>query len=135
MNATNHVLELQDVFEKVMKHTYFLNESLDEIVLDSVNQRDWTGDSPLHVVTRLGCIEDAITLIRNGAEVNATGERNMTPLHYAAMKGNAELVGVLLLHGASPKAVDDDGKQPIDWALSAGHVKVVSKLKAQPKGK
>lgn len=129
MNAKTSAPDLQAVFERVMKHTYFLNESLDEVVLEHVNQKDWTGDSPLHVVTRLGCIEDAILLIRNGAEINAAGEKSMTPLHYAAMKGNAELVGVLLDHGANSLAMDDDGRQPIDWALSAGHARVVSKLK------
>jgi ankyrin repeat protein len=122
------VTEIDLLFEKIMEHTYYLDDDLNEIELISANQRDWAGDTPLHVVTRIGWAWAIPILISHGAQVNIAGEHGLAPLHYAAFKNDLDSAAALLAHGADPNLRDQDGRSPIDWANTAGNEGMVSLL-------
>ena len=57
-------------------------------------------EASLHVAVDINNIEGVKKLIKNGADVNAHGERGLTPLHIAAKKGNTNMCKLLLELGA-----------------------------------
>jgi len=70
-------------------------------VVADIDKRDpdsgWTA---LHFAARGGHVEFAKLLLKNKANVNATGAEGETPLHLAAGWGTLEVVGLLLQEGA-----------------------------------
>jgi ankyrin repeat protein len=122
------VTDIDLLFEKIMEHTYYLDDELNEIELTSANQRDWAGDTPLHVVSRIGWAWAIPILIRHGATVNIAGENGLAPLHYAAFKNDVDSATALIAHGADLNFCDQDGRSPIDWAKTASNGEMVSLL-------
>ena len=56
-------------------------------------------------------------LVKNGADVNITGNNGMTPLMFAIFKRNKDIVKYLLDNGADVNKKDNDGTT----ALMMGH--------------
>ena len=113
----------------VAEHSHFFDENLDDVELTDVNQRNWEGDRPLHIVVRAGRIDDIGVLLDSGADINAKGDRDMTPLHNAVMIGDMDVIHLLLDRGAAVSAKDEDGRTPLDWAASAGRKDILSALR------
>jgi ankyrin repeat protein len=124
------VNEINLIFAKLMEHTSYLDGDSNETELVDVNQRDWAGDTPLHIATRLGWVSAIPVLIEEGAQVNLAGERGLIALHYAAFKNDINSAAALLACGADPKIKDEDGRSPIDWAISAGNEAMIALLRA-----
>jgi ankyrin repeat protein len=122
------VTDIEIVLKEIEAHTCYLDDQFNEVALVDVNQKDWTGDSPLHIATRLGLTAAIRILADHGANINAVGERGLTALHYAAFKNNVEAVVELLACGANPNIKDEDGARPRDWAISAGNEEVIKLL-------
>ena len=69
------------------------------------------------------------SLIGEGADVNQTGNQDMTPLHLAAMNGSDRVVKILLNTGRVNKhAKDSKGRTALHLASENGHDKVVALL-------
>lgn len=94
--------------------------------LTQVNQRGSFGDTPLHVASSRGRLDEAEALLNANADVNARGELENTPLHAAAGQGHAAVVNLLLDWGASKDEVNMDGKTARDVALIMHHHHVVA---------
>ncbi len=116
------------VLKQIEAHSCYLDDQLNEVALIDVNQKDWTGDTPLHIATRLGLTAAIRTLANRGANINAVGERGLTALHYAAFQNNVEAVIELNACGADPNIKDEDGAKPMDWAVSAGNEEIIKLL-------
>ncbi len=75
-------------------------------------------DYPFHYAAQIGRVNIVKTLIKSGANVNATIKSGWlagwTPLHVAAHCGNTEVVKVLLKAGANVHAKAKDGRTPLD---------------------
>lgn len=121
--------KLQIIFDKLSSVSFFIDSAGDETELIDVNQRNWADDYPLHLCIRLGEVDDVVTLLENGANVNARGEDGITPLHCAAIKNHIEIAKILLAAGADPSAVNDDGRTPVDWANTGGNPEMVKLLR------
>ena len=68
-------------------------------------------------------------LLKSGAEIEATGYRNIcAPLHCAASSGHAEAVRFLLQHGAKIEAIDRHNKTPMHYAASNERPEVLKVL-------
>ena len=65
-------------------------------------------------------INEAKTLIQNGANVNFRGPSNTTPLHPASAFSDLELVQYLVEHGADINARNDIGNTPLIFAVTGG---------------
>ena len=57
--------------------------------------------TPLHIASRLGNVDNVVLLLQHGASPDATTKDLYTPLHIAAKEGHEEVAAVLLEHGAN----------------------------------
>ena len=96
---------------------------------------DW-GSAALHNALASGRKEEALSLIANGADVDAVNEDGRTPLHIATRSGYEEVVLTLLKHGANIEAHtpyssrynDDNSETALSIASHAGHEEIVCAL-------
>lgn len=88
-----------------------------------------TPDAPVATAAMDGDAAEVLSLLRQGADVNAAMGDGMTALHWAARHGNDELIGVLLYAGANPAAVTRIGHYtPLMMAAREGHAAAVTRL-------
>jgi hypothetical protein len=69
-----------------------------------------------------------VTLIDEGADVNAERSGRWTPLHMACWNGHAAVVALLLNKGATVHAKTNDGLMPLHCACRKGHKDVAAML-------
>ena len=96
-----------------------LDAGCDVDIRNKSESTGWKGGTPLLCVAFWGHEEIAKLLISEGADVNATSEKQVTPLHEAVRLGNAGIAKLLLENGAKKQARDHEGKTPLDWASDA----------------
>ncbi|MDR3285591.1 MAG: ankyrin repeat domain-containing protein [Holosporales bacterium] len=87
----------------------------------------------LHEAIQEGRINDAKTLLKNGADKEAKDNDGETPLHVAAWKGSIEIVKVLLAAGANKEGKDYYGMTPLYGAIicaTKGHTECTKVLLA-----
>jgi len=88
--------------------------------------------SPVADAAARGDVAAVVSLLRQGADVNAAQGDGMTALHWAAMSGNAELVEVLLYAGASSEATTRlGGYTALHLASRVGRSEAVASLLAE----
>lgn len=111
-----------------------------------VNERQETGETPLHVACSSRHKEVVKRLLERGADYNAESSKTVnvplgreadylvqssfgkTPLHIASENGDVEIVNLLLLSGASIVVPDSLEDTPLHSAIDNGHVEVVVRL-------
>ena len=71
-----------------------------------VDEKDYSGLTPLHIAAKRQNEEVALELISQGADINAVDNRGETPLFKVAesSSGSAEIASLLLDHGANISA-------------------------------
>ena len=86
--------------------------------------------TPLHFAASDGNFEEAKSLLRNGANVDARNWQNCTPLHFAAVQenDNIDIVLLLLKHNANINAIDVYGGSPLHFAVKCCKEKIVEAL-------
>lgn len=67
-------------------------------------------------------------LLRNGANVNQTGELGLTALHHAVFSSNRLVVKTLLKYGADINAINDEGETPLIYAIRKDSYSVLKTL-------
>ncbi|XP_035376998.1 85/88 kDa calcium-independent phospholipase A2 isoform X3 [Electrophorus electricus] len=77
-----------------------------------VNYLSKTGESPLHILTKRGRFEAAMTLLTHGADPNIKGEGGNTALHLAMKLDHMGLIKVLMVFGADVEVHNDLGETP-----------------------
>jgi ankyrin repeat protein len=82
----------------------------------NVNQRDKSGQTPLHLAAEGGYTEISQTLIDRGARVDSKDNEGRTPLHLAS-DGYTPMVDLLLTKGASVLSKDKNGRTPLHYAV------------------
>ncbi|RDW70384.1 hypothetical protein BP5796_08781 [Coleophoma crateriformis] len=73
-----------------------------------VNQRDYTGRTPLHLATMASSIEIVACLINHGARLIARLVDGRTALHIAAARGNISMVRLLMLKSNANEAEEEE---------------------------
>ncbi len=86
--------------------------------------RDSRGCTALHHAARLGHYEAATTLLRRGADTEATTPSGATPLMLAARCGRWRVGALLLAHGADRHRRDRHGHCALDMARAAGNYRL-----------
>jgi ankyrin repeat protein len=84
--------------------------------LSDVNAVLVLGDRPLHYAVLNRSVEDAKTLVSEGADVNLRGDLGRTPVFFAVYKTCEELVSYFISIEADPRIVDNYGMSAIDEA-------------------
>eukprot|EP00299_Pterocystis_sp_00344_P014112 c6980_g1_i1.p1 GENE.c6980_g1_i1~~c6980_g1_i1.p1 ORF type:complete len:381 (-),score=79.91 c6980_g1_i1:18-1139(-) len=92
-----------------------------------VNARQ-SGWCPLHMACQNGHTSIVAMLLKNGAQVNATGQNGWTALHLCSHKGFVQSAQMLLLFSANINAVDKDGCTPLHLSAIFGHTRVTEVL-------
>lgn len=89
----------------------------DGYLFNSVDETNVNGETPLHVVARIGNLEMGKTLLDAGANSNwPDSHYGNTPLHVATSQKRHEFVELLLSCGASQEIKNDSGFTPLDLA-------------------
>ncbi|MGP9601075.1 MULTISPECIES: ankyrin repeat domain-containing protein [unclassified Psychrobacter] len=102
---------LQELLNKYKDHPDFLGMNL-----DTPNDKGAVDDTPLHIASRRGDVEDIILFIKYGADINQKGDLDNTPLHFAAMTNNLEVAKTLLNNGAIKKIRNEFDQTPLEVA-------------------
>eukprot|EP01118_Nematostelium_gracile_P008067 TRINITY_DN2652_c0_g1_i1.p1 TRINITY_DN2652_c0_g1~~TRINITY_DN2652_c0_g1_i1.p1 ORF type:complete len:255 (+),score=66.36 TRINITY_DN2652_c0_g1_i1:558-1322(+) len=102
-----------------------------------VNARDRNFKMPLHLLTHKN-IQNAIVLLKHGADLNAVSNSGTTPLMVAASNGDVERVklflgelqpeGFTLDQKCDINAKDNDGQNAMRKAIKTQHPEVVGEL-------
>ena len=74
------------------------------------------GQTDLHIAARLNLPVLALSLLNQGANVDAKDNNGWTPLHWAADADGSSVAQVLLSNGAAVDAKDNNGWTPLHWA-------------------
>ena len=96
------------------------NPNLDELT--------YLGESALHIACLDNRVEIAELLIRKGANINITDNKDCTPLHYAAIYNYLYITDLLLYYGADTDIKCRDGSTPLTAAIWAGNAEVADLL-------
>ncbi|KAM3581448.1 hypothetical protein VKS41_006274 [Umbelopsis sp. WA50703] len=96
--------------------------------LDRISLRDKAGCTSLHRACAAGHDEEALSLIKQGADVNTKDNASWTPLHEASLNGYLDIVKSLVNHGAQLNPIGCDGSTPLHEASENGHADVVRYL-------
>jgi len=92
--------------------------------------RNPTRNTPLHAALAGGATaETVVSLVDNGADVNALAGAGATPLHLAASRGNQALVELLLTRGARSRPMEN-GQTPAAIARDRGFPELADSLES-----
>lgn len=87
----------------------------------AVKQRDWQGNTPLHVAALAGRIDLMAVYLQHGhCPVDSLNGNHSTPLHIAASVPNRAAVQFLISHGADCSIIDGQGMTALQVARRAG---------------
>lgn len=75
------------------------------------------GLPPLHLAAIYSYDAIAESLIKNGADIDAKFETDLTPLHRAAKRRHRKTIEVLIKYGADINAHDQNGFTPLHFAI------------------
>jgi ankyrin repeat protein len=107
--------------------------SNDGYLFESVDDTNVDGETPLHVVARVGDLDMGKILLDAGAYPNWPDcHYGNTPLHIAVSGKKHEFVGLLLSHGASQEITNDSGITPLDLAKQSEDSRLVDVFSSWP---
>ncbi len=86
----------------------------------AARQRDWQGNTPLHLAARAGRLDLMAIYLQYGAPVDALNGNHCTALHEAASACNRAGVQFLISRGADCSIVDEAGLTALQVARRAG---------------
>lgn len=105
-----------------------LDAKCDVEIKNKSESTGWKGGTPLLCAAFWGNDEIAEMLIKAGADVNATADKEVTPLHEAVRLGNLGIAKLLLENGANKLAKDHEGKTPLEWGSDRAGKREFEKL-------
>jgi len=97
---------------------------------ERVNSKDknYGGNSPLHVAVEYGNVEIAQFLLSSGAKINSKNSEKQTPLMMLDDDATPELVNLLISHGAKINFVDKQGNTALMLAAEYAAPEVLQAL-------
>lgn len=96
------------------------------IKTNDVNTQNNSGETSLHIATRLGLYDITKYLVSNKASINVQEFHKQTsPLHYACFNGNEKIVSMLLENNADVNIQDFDGNTPLHYCVMHDRINIV----------
>lgn len=99
-----------------------------EMGTPSINTKSLFGNYPINIAATRGMLNEVITILSHGADVNAPGEHNYSPLHNAIEQGHIEVVQYLINYGANLFVKTDYGDTPAQLAKKLKEQKIFELL-------
>lgn len=93
-----------------------------------VNEKDESGNTPLHIAAQSCSSSMARLLIANGARINETNDLGETPLCVASQSNRREVATVLIENGASVDTKSYSGATALLYAAQFGQIDLVKKM-------
>ncbi|KAI8833122.1 ankyrin repeat-containing domain protein, partial [Chytriomyces cf. hyalinus JEL632] len=85
--------------------------------------------TPLHFAAMNASADFVLTLVKNGAQVNAVDQHGRTPLRLACNSRRADTIDILVAHGALVDAKElRYALTPLHMAAKSGHVDILNSL-------
>jgi hypothetical protein len=107
----------------------YLTPRASDCTVDSINELDILGRSPLYLACHKGWTEGVVALLRAGADPTICTVHNTSPLHYAAAEGRTEICKALLeCRPAVAKVEDCNSKTAFDYACQERHMETASMI-------
>lgn len=125
-------VDARNIFGKTALHKVCVSTA--DLLLDlgaHINNRDYTGVTPLHDACFLGTAKVVEILLVRGATVNVRDFTGNTPAHNAALfVTNIAVLNILIAHGADINMQNAEGHTPLHIASFVGdtHLKLVDLL-------
>ena len=94
----------------------------------NVNERNYRGQTPLHIAINRDHVEIARLLIDKGADVNERNDQGLTPLDIAVIWDKIEIAHLLIDKGADVNVRIDQGLTPLLFAMSLRKVEIAHLL-------
>lgn len=85
-------------------------------------------ETPLLHAASIGAIDEAKTLLENGARTDLSDSKRITSLMAAAQKGDVPLIELLLSYGADPDDTDSAGQNALFYAVMSNSPKALQVL-------
>ena len=103
-----------------------------------LNQRDVTGQTPLHLAVQKHDLVIIDALLTKGAQLNLLAQdpcyKDMTALHYAALTGDWSAANLLLQWGANTQILNGQRLSPASIAYQHGFTKVAQLIERYTSG-
>ena len=125
-----HKIVLHNRLDLVM-YSFFLGADANDV--------DSTGETPLHIATRISTCITYLLLLKGGIKVNLQDNRGYTPLHLAIMQDMPEqerydICLLLLEAGADPTIENNIGLSPFTHATIIKSIPEILTLLSEYKG-
>ena len=108
------------------------NDTQIHSVATATEPRDANGNTALMIAAAMGDTTAVRSLIKDGANVNATGRIGNTALIFAAQEGHNQIVELLVAAGADIDAANDYGSTARKLAAGYGHRAMIELFEQQP---
>lgn len=97
--------------------------------VSALNDRDWEGETALHIATREGHLPIVRLLVESGADIRLATHGGLRPLHIAAMFGHVDIVHYLARRPRGEvNASTEDGRSALHLALKEHHLDAAEAL-------
>ena len=103
---------------------------VDEIIVrcEDIDERDASGNTPLHHACRRGCFAVVVLLVKAGANSGAKDVTGKTPFHATCEQQGLKTLMYLLAKGADMNSVDNYRNTPLNYACRSRFVQCVVAL-------
>lgn len=108
----NNVLKFSLQFNCLKVFQYLVNQHK-----DYVHVQNESGETPLHLASRYGCLKAVEFLVNNNCSVDIQNKHKETPLHLAALYGHCVVVKYLVNNKANIHIKNEDNETPLDLAV------------------
>ncbi|MHB0998003.1 MAG: phosphodiester glycosidase family protein [Armatimonadota bacterium] len=117
-----------ELHQAIMMSDFDKAKSLIEKYPDSINSKDETGYTPIHLSILMKQNKIIDTLLKHKADPNIKVIGGITPLHMSVFMDNTDALSLLLKNGADPNMKSDDGYTPLKSARQLGKKTMIDLL-------
>jgi uncharacterized protein len=118
---------VEQLLSRYVRENTYSFEDFEKLDVNSVGKE---GETPLHMAVTRGALQDVVTLLAAGANVNARTEFGWTPLGRSPSSLSIEILKVLLLAGADIHAKSEFGDTPMTRVIEDNRPDLVELFKS-----
>lgn len=121
-------IKAQEIFDAVKNNDLNLVKQIIDKESSVVNQKDKTGNTPLHGAAIIGSVPISEFLLSRGADINASNTMQSTPLHTAIENKQDDVAKLLIEKGANLNIKGRGGNTPLHAAAYSNRKEIAELL-------